>query len=143
MSTPFKQLDSAYQLHHYLCFKTHYLREVLVGDNHCDLIATAAEAVCSREAYHLLDTQVEPAHVRMLVSLTPEQTVSQAVQRLKGSLSRQFSTAFPSYLAKHRMPTLWARGYFCCSSGNVTDDVIAKYIAEQNIDQDEDFKVDG
>ena len=25
----------------------------------------------------------------------------------------------------------------------VTDDVIAKYIAEQNIDQDEDFKVDG
>ena len=30
-----------------------------------------------------------------------------------------------------------------CSSGNVTDDVIAKYIAEQNMDQDEDFKVDG
>jgi hypothetical protein len=25
----------------------------------------------------------------------------------------------------------------------VTDDVIAKYIAEQNINQDEDFKVDG
>ena len=26
---------------------------------------------------------------------------------------------------------------------NVTDEVIAKYIAEQNIDQDEDFRVDG
>jgi putative transposase len=38
---------------------------------------------------------------------------------------------------------LWAKGYFCCSSGNVTDDVIAKYIAEQNAGQDEDFKVDG
>jgi hypothetical protein len=38
---------------------------------------------------------------------------------------------------------LWGRGYFCCSAGNVTDEVIAKYIAEQNIDQDEDFKVDG
>ena len=38
---------------------------------------------------------------------------------------------------------LWARGYFCCSSGNVTDEVIAKYIAEQNIEQDEDFRVDG
>jgi hypothetical protein len=31
----------------------------------------------------------------------------------------------------------------CCSSGNVTDEVIAKYIAEQDIDQDEDFRVDG
>ena len=38
---------------------------------------------------------------------------------------------------------LWARGYFCCRSGNVTDEVIAKYIADQNIDQDEDFRVDG
>ena len=36
-----------------------------------------------------------------------------------------------------------ARGYFCCSSGNVRDEVIAKYIAEQNIDQDEDFRLDG
>jgi hypothetical protein len=34
------------------------------------------------------------------------------------------------------------RGFLCCSSGNVTDDVIAKYIAEQNINQDEDVKVD-
>ena len=38
---------------------------------------------------------------------------------------------------------LWARGYFCCSSGNVTDEVIAKYVADQNIDQDEGFRVDG
>jgi len=48
----------------------------------------------------------------------------------------------------HLKKPFWGRhlgplGYFCCSSGNVTDDVIAKYIAEQNIDQDEDFKVDG
>jgi hypothetical protein len=38
---------------------------------------------------------------------------------------------------------LWARGSFCCSSGNVTDEVIAKYIADQNVDREEDFRVDG
>jgi hypothetical protein len=27
--------------------------------------------------------------------------------------------------------------------GNVTDEVIAMYIAEQNVNQDEDFRVDG
>jgi putative transposase len=31
----------------------------------------------------------------------------------------------------------------CCSSGNLTDDVIAKYVADQKVDQDEDFQVDG
>jgi REP element-mobilizing transposase RayT len=36
------------------------------------------------------------------------------------------------------------RGYFCCSSGNVTDEIVAKHIASQNVNegQDEDFKVD-
>ena len=37
----------------------------------------------------------------------------------------------------------WARGYCCCSSGYVTDEIIAEYIANQNTDMDEDFKVDG
>jgi putative transposase len=38
---------------------------------------------------------------------------------------------------------MWARGYFCCSTGNVTDEIIAEYIANQNDDRDDDFKVDG
>jgi putative transposase len=38
---------------------------------------------------------------------------------------------------------LWGRGYFCCSSGNGTDEVIAEYIANQNESQDGDFRVDG
>jgi REP element-mobilizing transposase RayT len=40
---------------------------------------------------------------------------------------------------------LWARGYFCCSSSNVTDEIVAEYIANQNMreGEDEDFKVDG
>ncbi|MDR2054753.1 MAG: transposase, partial [Desulfovibrio sp.] len=36
---------------------------------------------------------------------------------------------------------LWARGYFCCSSGNVTDDVIKTYIEQQG-HEDKDFKVE-
>jgi len=38
---------------------------------------------------------------------------------------------------------MWARGYFCCSTGNVTDEIIADYIAHQNDNRDDDFKVDG
>ncbi len=38
---------------------------------------------------------------------------------------------------------MWARGYFCCSSGNVSDEMIAEYIANQSYDRDDDFKVEG
>jgi putative transposase len=114
-----------------VCFKTHYLREVLTGANERELITTEAQAICTRESYHLLDAQVESTHVRMLVSLKPEQTVSGAIQRLKGSLSRRFSAEFPSYLAQLRMPTLWARGYFARSSGKVDADTVRAYVDSQ------------
>lgn len=35
-----------------------------------------------------------------------------------------------------------AHGYFCCSSGNVNDDVIKQYIAQQE-DADETFQLGG
>ena len=38
---------------------------------------------------------------------------------------------------------MWARGYFCCSTGNVPDEIIAEYIANQQDSRENDFKVDG
>jgi REP-associated tyrosine transposase len=38
---------------------------------------------------------------------------------------------------------LWARGYFCCCSGNVTDEVVAEYIANQGKPGPGDFRVEG
>ncbi len=37
---------------------------------------------------------------------------------------------------------MWARGYFCCSSGNVTDEVIKQYSAQQE-DADDTFRIEG
>ena len=87
--------------------------------------------VCDREGYHLLDTQVAPDHVGILISVTPEQTVSQSVQRLKGNVSRQFSLAFPKRLTEVRIPTLWARGYFARSSGTADADTVRAYVDSQ------------
>lgn len=128
---PFSQLESAYQLHYYLCFKTHYLREALVGNTEQELVNIAAEAVCNKEGYHLLETKVEPAYVRLLLSLKPDQSVSRAVQRLKGNISRQFSATFATRLPELRMPTLWARGYFARSSGKVNLETVRNYVDSQ------------
>ena len=37
---------------------------------------------------------------------------------------------------------LWSRGYFVATSGNVTDDVLKRYIEDQDVEpQNDDFKV--
>ena len=80
---PFTHLEPAYQLHYYLCFKTHYLREALVDPEERSLITLALGSVCEKEGYHLLEGNVESTYVRLLLSLRPDQSVAQAVQRLK------------------------------------------------------------
>jgi len=78
-----------------------------------------------------------------MVSIPPQVTISRLVQRLKGKSSyillREFRHLQRQFWGRH----LWARGYFCCSSGNVTDEVIKAYIENQNHDVEDQFKVSG
>ena len=99
----FDHLESAYRLHYYLAFKTHYLRPLFAGQEVRGVVTGSVEDVCSRHGYHLLDAQITDDHLRVLLSLKPEQTVSRVVQMLKGNLSRSFSLSFTELLARHRI----------------------------------------
>ena len=52
---------------------------------------------------------------------------------------RDYRTLNKAFWGRH----LWARGYFVATSGNVTNEVIAKYIEEQGAEPQDDaeFKV--
>jgi len=130
-SPPFNTLDAAYQLHFYLYFKTHYLKPLFATTDEHALIGNVLTDVCAREQYHLLETEITHDHLRFLLSLKPEQTISQAVKMLKGNLSRQFGRAFPDQLKRHQTQTPLAKGYFARSSGKVNLDLARKYIDAQ------------
>jgi len=50
---------------------------------------------------------------------------------------------FPAVRQRYWGRPVWARGYFCRSSGNVTDDVIKAYIENQCHDHDTTFSIEG
>ena len=81
--------------------------------------------------------------MHLFVSIPQQVTISRLLQWLKRKTAHELMAEFAHIKKQFWGRHVWARGYFCCSSGNVTDEVIAKYIAEQNIDQDEGFRVDG
>ena len=75
--------------------------------------------------------------------IPPNLSPSRVMQLIKGKTSnrlmRDFRTMRKEFWGRH----LWARGYFVVTTGNVTDEVIAKYIELQGaVPQDDDsFKV--
>src|SRR5258705_3934241 len=132
MLTPhYRSLDAAYQLHFYLCLKTRYLKPLLITNAHQVLVGSVLDDVCAREKYHLLKTEISPDHLRLLLSLKPDQKVSQAVKMLKGNLSREFGSAFAGDLERHRTKSLLARGYFARTAGKVKLDLARKYVETQ------------
>ncbi len=86
---------------------------------------------------------VRPDHVHLLLSMPPNVAPSRIMQAVKGKsshhLMREYRRLEKAFWGRH----LWARGYFVCSSGNVTDAVIEEYIENQGVTEQEDdaFKV--
>ena len=84
-------------------------------------------------------------HVHVFVSYRPYQSVSKIVQWLKGISSRVLFQEFPHLKKKFWGCHLWARGYLAVSSGNITDEMIKKYIDDQEGEQladDSQFQID-
>ncbi|NEX20805.1 IS200/IS605 family transposase [Thiorhodococcus mannitoliphagus] len=60
----------------------------------------------------------------MLVSIPPQESVSKLIQKLKGRSSYKLQREFASLRKQYWGQRMWAKGYFACSTGNVTDEMI-------------------
>lgn len=127
----FASLTAAYQLHFYLLFRTSFGRPLFIGNNVSSLLSDVLADVCSRQNYHLLETNIDRDNLGLLVSLTPKQSVSETVKFLKGNLSRQFGLEFGAHLKAHNLRSLWAQGYFAKTSGKVNVAAARNYVDSQ------------
>lgn len=89
----------------------------------------------------ILSGVVAKDHVHLLVSYPPQVSVSRLIQKLKGKSSYKLQREFASLRREYWGQRMWARGYFGCSTGNVSDKMIKEYI-QNHIDRDDDFEVD-
>ena len=133
---------TVFMIHLHLVWITKYRKPILEGDV-AYRVRDLIREICRSESVEIIKGHVSKDHVHLFVSVPPQVTVSRLVQRLKGKTSNKMLNEFNQLRKMYWGRHLWARGYFCCSSGNVTDDVIKEYIANQGKDTDDDFKVEG
>jgi putative transposase len=93
----------------------------------------------------ILSGKVARDHAHVLVTYRPHVDVSMIVQLLKGISSRILMQEFAHIRKAFWRRHLWARGYPAVSTGNLTDEMVAKYIAEQEgepVHDDSRFVID-
>jgi len=119
--TPYTTLTWAYQLHYYLCFRTHRRKQVFTSANVEKELAHLLDEIATNHDYHLLDHQTYPTQLRCLLSLRPSHAVAKAVQILKCNSARELPFSMP----------LWASGYAARSSGRVRVSAVREYLEKQ------------
>jgi putative transposase len=84
--------------------------------------------ICDAEDVRILKGVVSKDHVHMHIEYPPSQSVSELVRRLKGRTSRKLQQEFPHLEKRYWGRHFWAVGYGAWSTGNITEEVIQKYL---------------
>jgi len=85
-----------------------------------------------------LATDVMPDHVHVFVLCPPRLAPAYVVKYLKGKSARKILQKFPRLKGKVKNGKLWSREYFVITEGNVTADIIKKYVEGQWLRNEED-----
>jgi len=113
------------EIHLHLVWTTKYRKAVLVGEA-ATRVRDLIRELCGGLDVKIMKGQVSKDHVHLLVSIPPQVGISKLMQRLKGKTAYKVMQEFPHIKKHYWGQYMWARGYFCCSTGNVTDEMIAQ-----------------
>jgi putative transposase len=118
----------AYICHYHVVFCPKYRRKVLVPpiDERLQTIILETIEKCGQE---LIEVEVLPDHVHVLVGCDPQFGIHRLVKYLKGTSSRYLRQEFPQL--KRRLPSLWTNSYFVATVGGVTLETLKRYVEGQ------------
>ena len=137
-----RSAHTVYDLRYHCVFTTKYRKRVLVGEVGTGVRDLIRE-ICRSLDVEIIAGHVRPDHVHLLLSVPPDLAPSRVMQAIKGKTSHHMLMDWRRLRKEFWGRHLWARGYFICSSGNVTDEMIEEYIKNQGADPEDEerFKV--
>jgi putative transposase len=137
MRTYRRAAHTVYELHYHFVFTTKYRKPVLRRDIAVE-VRDLIRQICRSNDSEILAGHVRPDHVHLLLSVPPHLAPSRVMQAIKGKTSHALLSDRRKLRQEFWGQHLWARGYFVCSSGNVTDEMIAEYIRNQDAEPQDD-----
>ena len=84
--------------------------------------------VCDEMGVTIVKGVLATDHIHMFVEIPPHIAVSKFIQRVKGCSSIKIQREFPELKKRYWGKRFWCRGYFCTTSGKVTNKTIIEYI---------------
>ena len=125
-----------FKIEYHFVFVTKYRYKVLTGDVGIK-VRELIRQTCEAFEIEIIRGTVSSDHVHILVSAQPNLAPSEIMRRIKGRSTRKLFETFPELKKRYWGGHFWARGYFCVTVGQITEEMIKDYIEhhfEPNVD---------
>ncbi len=117
-----------YVCRYHVVFCPKYRRKVFIPPIDERLKTILAEQI-ERWGQELIEMEVMPDHVHLLVGCDPQFGIHRLIKLLKGYSSHQLRLEFPAL--KRRLPSLWTNSYYVATTGGVTLETLKRYVESQ------------
>lgn len=121
-------LNVVYSCKYHVVWCPKYRRKVLV-DKVAIRLKELVQSICIERNFDLIEMEVMPDHVHLLIEVDPQFGIHKAVKLIKGTTSRVLRQEFP--WLRSRIPSLWTNSYFVSTVGGAPLSVIKQYIENQ------------
>jgi putative transposase len=123
------------QYHLILCVK--YRTEVFIEDNIVSSIKTIFNKISSDFDVDIIECECGLDHVHILFRSKPTLDVTKFINIIKGHSSRDIRKKHKDFLKEKLWGDhFWSPSYFLSTTGNVTIDILKKYVDDQRVLQE-------
>ncbi|MFT6810351.1 MAG: putative transposase [Saprospiraceae bacterium] len=119
-----------YKCDYHLVWTPKYRFRILTGEIK-ELVEVDINKLCEWKGCEVLELNVHPDHIHLVVSIPPKRSLSSMMGILKGKIAIKLFKSYPKlrkqpYWGNH----FWARGYFASTVG-LDEDKIRRYVKHQ------------
>ena len=118
---------TVYSAKYHIIWCPKYRHSVLAGRVEVRLKEIIFEVI-DEAGGEVIEVEVMPDHVHLLVEVPPVVALSKLVQKLKGRSSRLLRAEFPPL---RRLPALWSPSWFVSTVGGAPLEVVRRYVEGQ------------
>ena len=118
---------------YHIVFAPKYRRKVFYGQKRKE-IGEILRKLCEWKKVNIIEAEVCPDHIHMLVEIPPKYSVSSFMGYIKGKSSLMIYEKYPELKYKYRNREFWCRGYYVDTAGKNAKK-IEEYIKHQ-LDED-------
>ena len=120
---------SKWNCKYHIVFAPKYRRQEIYGQIKAD-VGKILRRLCEMKGIEIIEAELCPDHVHMLVSIPPKYSVAQVVGYLKGKSALMIFDRYANLKYKYGNRHFWCRGYFVDTVGR-NRTAVAEYIRNQ------------